>query len=217
MPILARSSQPVDCGGDGSDLSGPIAFDDAALLERCRKGDVRAFGALVAKYQNRVYNLVFRMCGRHSDAEEMAQETFLKAMENLGQFRGQSSFYTWLFRIAANIAISQRRRRGRVHFGSLCGEDGFESEQAALVTAGIARRRSPGPEAEAMTLELRYRVSRAIEELDDEFRLVVVLRDIEEMDYQQIAEVLDLPVGTIKSRLHRARCILKSRLSDLMK
>jgi RNA polymerase sigma-70 factor (ECF subfamily) len=194
---------------------GTIAFEDSALLEQCRRGDMQAFGALVAKYQDRIFNMVFRMCGRRADAEELAQETFLKALERIGQFRGQSQFYTWLFRIAANLTISHRRRGGRVRFQSLSGPEEFEQSQADALTAAVARKRSPAPEAAAMAAETGRRVMDALEELDDEFRLVVVLSDMEEMDYAQISDVLGVPIGTVKSRLHRARCILKDKLADL--
>lgn len=192
-----------------------ISFEDATLVEQVRKGDMQAFGALVAKYQDRIYNLALRMCGRPSDAEELAQETFLKALERISQFRGSSQFYTWLFRIAANLAISHRRRAGRVRFQALDGPEEGDQNQAAALTAAMAQRREAAPEASIMSAETRQRVTRALEELDDEFRLVVVLRDVEDMDYGQIAQVLGLPTGTVKSRLHRARCILKDKLADL--
>jgi RNA polymerase sigma-70 factor (ECF subfamily) len=156
------------------------------------------------------------MCGRRADAEELAQETFLKALERIGQFRGGSQLYTWLFRIAANLTISHRRRSGRIKFQPLAGPDESGENQAAALTAATASRRNPGPEALAMAADTQQRVSQAIEELDDEFRLVVVLRDVEDMDYGQVAEILEVPVGRGKSRLHRARCILKDKLVDLV-
>ena len=204
--------------GGGDEAAGPatIAFEDAALVDQCRKGDMQAFGVLVAKYQDRLFNMVYRMCGRRADAEELAQEAFLKALENLPRFRGQSRFYTWLFRIAANLTISHRRRSGRIAFQSLTQSDEFDGTQAEALTAAVARRRTPRPEDAAMSAETSEMVARALAELDDEFRLVVILRDIEDMDYAEIAEVLDVPVGTVKSRLHRARLVLKEKLADLI-
>ena len=193
-----------------------IAFEDASLVERTRKGDMRAFGLLVAKYQDRIYNMVLRMCSQHAIAEELTQEAFLKALQRLGQFRGQSKFYTWLFRIAANLAISHRRRAGRVRFQSLTGPEEFEGSQADRLTASVAARRQIGPQAAAISAENRRRIAQALEELDEEFRLVVILRDIEDMDYAEIAEVTGLPSGTVKSRIHRARCALKDKLRDLV-
>jgi len=210
-------------GGESAGIGGPrakpatILFEDAALVERCRHGDMQAFGSLVAKYEERIFNMVFRMCGRRADAEELAQETFLKALERINQFRGQSQFYTWLFRIAANLTISHRRRGGRVRFQSLSGPEEFEQDQGDNLTAAMAGKRNPAPEAAAMAAETNRRVMEALEELDDEFRLVVVLCDMEGMDYARIAQVLNLPIGTVKSRLHRARCELRDKLADLVR
>jgi len=196
---------------------GAITFEDSALVVRCRKGDMRAFGALVAKYQDRICNMMFRMCSRDAEAEELAQEAFVRALQKISQFRGQSSFYTWLFRIAANLAISHGRRGGKIKFHSLTGQDDLRDSQAGALTSALAERRNPSPPAEAMTAETRQRVRDALEEMDDEYRLVVVLRDIEDMDYSQISDVLDVPVGTVKSRLHRARCDLKEKLANLVR
>jgi RNA polymerase sigma-70 factor (ECF subfamily) len=175
-----------------------------------------AFGSLVAKYQDRVVNVIFRLCGRWADAEELAQETFLKALERISQFRGSSGFYTWLFRIAVNLTISSRRRAGRIAFRSLTGPEEFDGAQSHAMTSALAERREAGPVAAAQRADVQRRVAEALESLDDEFRLVVILRDIEEMDYGQISQVLDLPTGTVKSRLHRARSLLRERLSDLV-
>jgi RNA polymerase sigma-70 factor (ECF subfamily) len=184
-------------------------------VERARKGDMQAFGSLVAKYQERVLNVVFRLCGRWAEAEELAQETFLKALERLGQFRGSSGFYTWLFRIAVNLTVSHRRRAGRLGFRSLGGGEA-DGSLADSLTSELAQRREAPPTAAAEASETRRRVCQALEELDDEFRMVVILRDIEEMDYGQIARVLEVPAGTVKSRLHRARGLLRDKLADLV-
>lgn len=200
----------------GSSAGRAIAFEDASLVDRCRKGDMQAFGALVAKYQDRVLSVIYRMCGRWADAEELGQETFLKALERIGQFRGSSGFYTWLFRIAVNLTISHRRRASRISFRSLTGPEEFDGMQAEALTSGLAQRREPNPTTVAQSAESSRRIGEALEQLDDEFRLVVVLRDVEDMDYAQIARVLDMPVGTVKSRLHRARCMLKDKLLDLV-
>jgi len=200
----------------GADARGTITFDDAVLVDRFRKGDMQCFGLLVAKYQDRIYNMILRMCPCRADAEELAQEAFLRAMERIEQFRGNSRFYTWLFRIAANLTISHRRRSGRVRFRSLTHSADYDGTQAEDLTAAVAQQRVPGPVAAAMSAEIGDRVDRALDELDEDFRIVVVLRDIEEMDYAEIAQVLDLPIGTVKSRLHRARCVLKDKLADLV-
>jgi len=195
------------------ETGGTIHFEDEALVERCRKGDMQAFGLLVAKYQDRIYNLLYRLLNNAADAEELAQETFLRALERISQFKGQSRFYTWLFRVAANMAISYRRRGGRVRFQTLAASEDSDGQG---LSATLADHRDPSPQAAAMSGETRLAVLQALEELDEEFRLIVILRDVEDMDYAQIADVLEVPVGTVKSRLHRARGLLKDKLSDLI-
>ena len=203
-------------GGEEAASSRPIAFEDAALVQQFRQGDMQAFGALVAKYQDRIFTMVLRMCPNRAEAEELAQEAFLRAMERIDQFRGQSRFYTWLFRIAANLTLSHRRRAGRVKFRSIDLMDEAGGSQAAGLAEEAAGRRPGRPDEAAMTLETQRRVLAAMDDLDDEFRIVLVLRDIEDMEYDQIAQVLDLPAGTVKSRLHRARGTLREKLADLV-
>ena len=186
------------------------------MVERFRQGDMQAFGALVCKYQDRIFTMVLRMCPNRAEAEELAQESFLRAMERIDQFRGQSRFYTWLFRIAANLTLSHRRRGGRLKFRSMDLLDESGGSQAAGLAEEAAGRRGARPDEAAMAAETQHRVLAAMDELDDESRIVLVLRDIEEMDYDQIAHVLDLPGGTVKSRLHRARCALRDKLTDLV-
>ena len=187
----------------------PIAFADDVLVERTRRGDMHAFGLLVAKYQDRLFNLVCRMCPNRQDAEELTQEALVRALEKMWQFNRQSQFYTWLFRIAVNLVISHRRRASRIRWQSL--GDQQQADQMLRPTRSV-----DSPEAVAMTAELNRRLEQALEGLDDEFRALIVLRDIEEMNYNQIAEVLEVPVGTVKSRLHRARCALREELGDLL-
>ena len=194
----------------------PIAFDDLTLVQRFRQGDMESFSLLVAKYQDRIYNMLLRMCGEPADAEELAQETFLRAMERIGQFQGRSKFYTWLFRIAANLAISHKRRGGRIKFHSLSGPEDGDSSAGDAITSPLAAKRQSGPQETAVAAETHQRVMDALGELDDEFRLVIVLRDIEEMDYAQVADVMNVPLGTVKSRLHRARMMVRDRLKDLL-
>ena len=187
--------------------------NDAVLVSQVQAGDIQAFAALVVRYQDRVFNLVLRMCARRADAEELAQEAFLKALERINQFRGDSMFYTWLFRIAANLAMSHRRRSRRVKFHSLSrGAEGEDMKQDDTVTADLAQRREPGPSAAAMSAEVRKIVAAALDGLAVPVLLVLVLRDMQDMDYAQIAQVLDVPVGTVKSRLYRARNMLRQCL-----
>lgn len=193
-----------------------LVFEDTALVDATRKGDMSAFGTLVAKYQDRIFNMVSRMCPRRAEAEELTQEAFLRALERIGQFRGHSRFYTWLFRIAANLALSHRRRVGRIKFQSMTDPDSCGGTQADRLTAALAARRQPDPAKDAISAETARAVMAAIEELDDDFRLVVILRDVEGMDYAEVAEVTGAASGTVKSRLHRARLILREKLAHLV-
>ena len=193
-----------------------MAFDDAALVAACKKGQMQAFGSLIAKYQDRLFNGVCRMCGDREEAADLCQEAFVRAIEKIGGFEGHSQFYTWLFRIAMNLTISSRRRAARVRLASLSPDPQIGGGQAEALTSELAGRREADPAQKAMDRETQRRVLQALEGLDDEYRAVVVLRDIEDMDYQQIAAVLDLPAGTVKSRLHRARSRLRETLADIV-
>jgi len=210
----SKQSSEADKGPRGpDDGSEVVELGDEVLVERVQRGDREAFGVLIGRYQDRVFNLVYRMCGRRAEAEELAQEAFLKAMERIGQFEGRSRFYTWLFRIAANLTISHRRRGRRVRFQSI---DGWPDESTGRsLAAGTAQHREPNPARKAMAVEMQDIVAAALETLDEPFRVVLVLRDMQDMDYAEIADVLGVPTGTVKSRLFRARRMLRERLEHL--
>lgn len=186
--------------------------DEAVLVESARSGDMNAFSRLVAQYQDRVLNTCWRISGRLEDAEDLAQETFLKAMESIGKFRRQSGFYTWLFRIAVNVSISHRRRKGRGPRLSLHSADGEQGRPDGMLADG----RAADPSARLTALETQRLVQEGLDGLDDDHRTIIVLRDIEGFDYRQIAEILEIAEGTVKSRLHRARMELKDRLEGIV-
>jgi len=202
--------------------SASISFQDADLVEQVRDGDTAAFGHLVAKYQDRVYNTVLRINGNADDARDLTQDAFLRALESLDSFSGRAGFYTWLFRIAVNLTISYGRmmqRRKTVSLeprtGSLgAGEWAVNRQGAGLV--GELHSDEENPQAAASRTEVNILVVEALNELEDEHRTVLVLKDIESMDYAQIAEILDVPLGTVKSRVHRARMALRDKLRPLV-
>ncbi len=189
--------------------------EEQAFIRNCVAGDTRSFAVLVERYQDRVYNVIYRMCRDHQEAEDLAQEAFMKAFEKLDRFRGGSRFYTWLFRIAVNLTLSRKRKTGRTRVLSLdCGsEDGCRETVSA---ANTVPSRDAGPEKLTENAETAARISVAIAGLDEEFRAVVVLRDIEDMDYAEISAVLGIPAGTVKSRLFRGRKILQQQLTALV-
>ncbi len=200
------------------DVAGPSGSGpgDAELVSRCQGGDMAAFELLMGRYQDRVFNVALRMVGRREEAEDITQEVFLRALEHIGRFRHQAQVYTWLFRIAVNLAISKRRRGSRVRFVTLDAAGGGGPDgDGELLGNQLPDRRGESPEMAANRNEQGERVADAIGKLDEEFRAVLVLKDIEGFDYQQIGEILELPLGTVKSRLHRARSDLKERLKPM--
>lgn len=179
---------------------------DDQLIEAALKGDSAAFGSLVQKYQDRLYNTVLHLVGSAEDARDVVQDAFVKAFLKLETFRRTSAFYTWLYRIAFNTAMSGGRRRRPVR--SLderrdCGEEPVDTEGAA-----------PGDRLEQE--ELAGQVRAALDTLSDEHRVVIVLRDLDGRGYDEIAAILELPVGTVRSRLHRARMQLREQLKPVL-
>lgn len=180
---------------------------DDELVELCRSGQTHAFQALVQRYQDRLYNLAFRMLNHEEDSRDAVQEAFLKAYQNLEKFCGDSSFYTWLFRIAMNESLNYRRSRQRLRLVQASDET---VDLAA--TQNQAARLTDSPQRALEALETEQLVAAAIAELDADYRAAIVLRDIEGLDYTEISIVLDIPPGTVKSRIHRARLMLKDKL-----
>lgn len=184
---------------------------DGALIERWRSGDERALDELVARYERRVYNLCYRMSGNADDASDLAQEAFVRAYAALPSFRGQSSFSTWLYRIATNVCLDELRRRGRAPVRSLDQPTPVEDGRLVPQTADPAA----GPSEEVERAELRAAVLSGIAALQPDHRAVLVLRDLQGLSYEEIAAALGCSLGTVKSRLNRARFALKERLAAL--
>jgi RNA polymerase sigma-70 factor (ECF subfamily) len=190
-----------------------ISIDDSVLVEKCRRGDYDAMERLIIKYQNRIYNVILKICANPDDAAELTQETFVKVIENINRFQGRSSFYTWAFRIAVNLTLNYCRRNVRLPVTSLEARAGQgQDDKKQLLKDFLSDDSSPDPAAVAQNKELFEMALKALMELDDAQRTVVVLRDIEGMNYAQIARVLDIELGTVRSRLSRAR----SNLRDIM-
>ena len=188
---------------------------DRQTLAQLRRGQWKAMEQLVLRYQDRLYSTVFRIVNNADDAADVVQESFVKAMQNIGRFEGKSSLYTWLFRIAVNLAISQRRSLRYRAALSLDG-DAEEADSINQQAAGLRRQLAQDTEldpAEDAAIRIDHqRVVEALQTLDPEFRAVIVLRDVEGCDYEQIADITDVPVGTIKSRLFRARSALREAM-----
>ena len=190
----------------------PIPLEDLELVERVKSGDAAAYADLVRKYQDRVFNTCWRICGNLESARDLTQDAFLRGFENISSFRQQSGFYTWIFRVAVNLALSQRRRDSRRRTVSLDQAADASGTQAAELAQRVEERGGNDPSAPAKAAELRARVVRALGGLDQDQRAVVVLRDLEGMNYNEIGQILDIPPGTVRSRLHRARAALREAL-----
>jgi RNA polymerase sigma-70 factor (ECF subfamily) len=177
--------------------------EDTRLIAACRSGKTEAFGVLVRRYQDRLYPTVFRLTGCAEDALDLLQEAFLRAFEKLDRFNGESSFYTWVYRIAVNLALSDLRKR-RPSSRAVCMVDPPDS------------RADEDPSVMLERAERDERIQRALATLAPDHRTIVVMKEFDDLRYEEIAAMLDIPVGTVRSRLHRARCELRERLRDLM-
>ena len=186
---------------------------DRALVERVKRGDKAAFDLLVVKYQSRVINLVMRFVRNQADEMDVTQEAFIKAYRALPNFRGDSAFYTWLYRIAVNTAKNflavQANRRVR--------EFEQNPEEMEQIDTGTALKELETPENLLLTQEIQDTVIRAIENLPEDLRMAITLRELEGMSYEEIAESMDCPIGTVRSRIFRAREAIDKYLEPLIK
>jgi RNA polymerase sigma-70 factor (ECF subfamily) len=193
-----------------------ISIDDAVLVQQCRQGDSAATERLIRKYQNRIYNAILRICANPDDAAELTQDTFVKVIENINKFEGRSSFYTWAFRIGVNLTLNYCQRNVKLGLQSLDAEDSDDSDDKGVLKKFLTDDSLPDPAVVIENKELCRIVVKALMKLDDAQRAVIVLRDIEGMNYAQIAEVLDTELGTVRSRLSRARTNLREIMETLL-
>lgn len=191
------------------------------LVRRSQAGDRSAYGQLVLLYQDRLYNAVLRMVGDREEAAELTQEAFTRGLENLQTFRHDAAPYTWLFRIAINQAISRLRKTQRHRIFSLDrlagnGKDHRGSDQASGLIDRMRENAQQQPTAVVEQRERAEQVLAALGRIDPDYRAVLVMRDVEGFDYQQMADLLGLALGTLKSRLFRARVALRDQLKSYM-
>lgn len=185
---------------------------DAELVARVQKGDKRAFDLLVLKYQRKIMRLLARMLNNQAEIEDIAQETFIKAYRALPQFRGESAFYTWLYRIAINTArnwLSSNQRKMLV-------PDTFETKEGETFSQSDNLIDIDTPESRMVSSEIAQTVNKAIEELPEDLRTAIVLREIEGLSYEEIAQTMECPIGTVRSRIFRAREAIAARLKPVL-
>ncbi len=180
--------------------------DDVELIRGFKDGDVSAFEQLVLKYQDKVYNLCRHMLGSAHDADDAAQDTFTKAYQNLNNFRPEASFYTWLYRIAVNTCLDYKKRP---FFQSIFGSHVEGDNESGIEPVSG----EPSPEKLYESKQLRYALGTSLGKLSLKLRAVIILKEVEGLSYEQIAGVLDVSIGTVKSRISRAR----EELKELMK
>lgn len=181
-----------------------IEEPEEILVRKAKKGDTKAFGELVKRYERYIVNLVYRTLGYSEDAEDIAQETFIKAFTNIKNFKEESKFSTWLSKIAINLCMDKFRSKSSK-------EENLEEG----VWLTIPQNSYYDPEETAERLEIQERIRKAVASLPEELRIVFVLRELEDLSYDEISKMLNIPMGTVESRLYRARMKLKTLLSDL--
>jgi RNA polymerase sigma-70 factor (ECF subfamily) len=177
-------------------------ISDAECVQRLQHGETDAFEILLRRHEKAIFNLVYRMLGDYDEAAEVSQEVFLSAFRAVGQFRGDANFSTWLYRIALNHSITRRKSLGT-----------RQQRRVPIESADRLSDPQPGPPETLERKQIRERVQQALGQLDPQDAQVLLLRDLQDIPYDEVARVLEIPVGTVKSRLHRARQALKARLA----
>ena len=184
---------------------------DRALVERVQKGDKRAFDLLVRKYQHKVIGLVSRYVRTHAECEDISQESFIRAWRAIGSFRGDSAFYTWLYKIAVNTAKNHLVAKGRRPPSS-----DIDADDAEFMSGGERMHDNATPEREMMRQEIEQSVFSTVQALPEELRTAITLREVDGLSYDEIAEAMGCPIGTVRSRIFRAREAIDEKLRPLL-
>ncbi|MGX5914294.1 RNA polymerase sigma factor RpoE [Aliidiomarina sp. Khilg15.8] len=184
---------------------------DQRLVERVQQGDQAAFDVLVKKYQHKIMSLISRYVKQPGDVADVAQEAFIKAYRALPNFRGESAFYTWLYRIAVNTAKNYLVSRGRKPPGS-----DIDAQEAEFLDDGHGLKDIASPESQLLSEEIRATVLEAIDNLPDDLKQAITLRELDGMGYEEIAVTMDCPIGTVRSRIFRAREAIDKKLQPLL-
>lgn len=198
-----------------------MSLSDTSLIERCQRNDVAAFNEIVGRYKNKIYNYVYRMVGNSEDADDLTQEVFVKMYLALDSFRNQSSLSTWLYRIAGNLCIDSHRKRSRRDTGFGGSISSLDEPISVDINGDGAAREVADNTFEPMRMlaqkEMDSQIQYALSKLPEKMRTVVILHDIEGLQYEEIAEVVNCPLGTVKSRLFNARTTMRGHLTSYIK
>ena len=191
-------------------LENTTAASDQAIVERVQQGDKEAYNILVLRYQHKVCDIAYKYVNNYVDANDIAQESFIRAYRALANFRGESSFYTWLYRIVSNTAKSYLEQNQKHRYSVDVDDPEFDGQQdvkGLLIS-------NDSPDALLESDELHKIVSQAMEDLPEDLKRAIVLREVEEMSYEDIASIMDTPIGTVRSRIFRARQFIEDRLAQ---
>lgn len=215
MSLPARIVQTEEPVVDSTPNQVPVALplEDLELVRRSQQGDLNAYDELIRRYQERIYATIYHMTSNHEDANDLAQETFIKAFQALKSFKGDSSFYTWVYRIGVNKTINflkQRKNKTHMSLNDLDFNAENDPDMVALVSDKTPRR-------DANLAELQEKLNAAMQKLSPVHRLVVTLHDVQGLSHEEIGKMMDCNIGTVRSRLFYARQQLQAYLSDYIK
>jgi len=211
-PISGKSGDALNSLPAG-ERAEPVAIEETELVRRARKGDLEAYDQLVQRYQERIYATIYHMTSNHEDANDLAQEAFIKGFQALKSFKGGSSFYTWVYRIAVNKTINflkQRKNRAQMSLNDLDFNAEHDPDLVALISDKTPRR-------EAGLAELQEKLNEGMQKLSEPHRLVVTLHDVQGLSHEEIAKIMGCNIGTVRSRLFYARQQLQGFLADYLK
>jgi RNA polymerase sigma factor RpoE len=215
IAIMIDSASGKSSGGSNEPPSEAVSknTEEMELVKRARAGDMAAYDDLVRRYQERIYATIYHMTSNHEDANDLAQEAFIKAFQALKSFKGGSSFYTWVYRIAVNKTINflkQRKNRAQISLNDLDFNAEHDPDLVALISDKTPRR-------DINLSELQEKLNAAMQKLSEQHRLVVTLHDVQGLSHEEIAAIMDCNIGTVRSRLFYARQQLQAYLSDYLK
>ncbi len=213
MTQPATGKAPKPPSDEPAEGPAPMPAEEMELVKRARRGDLPAYDDLVRRYQERIYATVYHMTANHEDANDLAQEAFIKAYHALKSFKGGSSFYTWVYRIAVNKTINflkQRKNKAQLSLNDLDFNAEHDPDLVALISEKTPRR-------EVSLAELQEKLNAAMQKLSEPHRLVVTLHDVQGLSHEEIAKIMDCNIGTVRSRLFYARQQLQAYLSDYLK
>jgi RNA polymerase sigma-70 factor (ECF subfamily) len=213
LPVVARKQEEDERKWYGARA---LATDDLTLVQRVRTGDQRAFKLLVERYQRKVFSVALGMLKDKEEARDVAQEAFVKVYRYLDHFKGDASFYTWLYRITVNICIDAMRKRGSKGNEHVEFDESVKLDVAEANLGALGTRLGTNPQKSALRRELAERITAAMQQLPEAHRQILLLREVEGMSYEDIARTLEIPKGTVMSRLFHARLKMQKILSEYL-